>query len=62
MRGEFVEAERGRFEGASLFNPTSVGKYGRQIKDSGSENFTAPRTRRRWGCRNYTTIECLLEA
>lgn len=38
MRGEFVEAEwervtRGRFEGASLFNPTSVGKYGRQIKD-----------------------------
>lgn len=22
------------FEGASLFNPTSVGKYGRQIKDS----------------------------
>lgn len=41
MRGEFVEAEResnaGTVEGASLFNPTSVGKYERQIKDFGAK-------------------------
>lgn len=41
MRGEFIEAEQqnnaGTAEGASLFNPTSVGKYERQIKDSGAK-------------------------